>query len=101
MRLEIGDARAFDDPGEDHVRRELELLALGRSDFVILARREMDYVQATKEGKEIIVEWQERGIDNHWQAVTDDAGKLSEFFLAYLRGDKSYKTLFDFEKLDL
>lgn len=101
MRLEIGDSRAFDEPSEDHVRREVELLALGRSEFVILARGKLDYIQAAPEGEGFVMEWQEGGLENHWQATTEDADKLAEFFAAYLRGDKGYKDLFDFEKLEL
>ena len=100
MRLEIGGTRAFDDPSEEHVRREIELLALGRSEFVILARRKLDYIQAAGEDDGFVVEWQEGGLDNHWQAETDDADALADFFATYLKGGE-YKSLFPFEKIDL
>ena len=101
MRLEIGDTRAFDDPSEDHLRREIELLALGRSEFVILARGELDYIQSAKNDDEFVIEWQEGGLDNHWQAVTGEAEMVTEFFISYLRGGDDFKSLFPFEKIDL
>ena len=100
MRLEIGGTRAFDEPAEEHVRREIELLALGRSEFVILSRRELDYIQAASEEAGFVVEWQEGGLENHWQASTDDAEALAEFFVAYLQGG-DFKSHFPFEKLEL
>lgn len=100
MRLEIGGTRAFDDPSEAHVRREIELLALGRSEFVILARRELDYIQAAQDGDAFVVEWQEGGLDNHWAATTPDAAALADFFATYLAGG-DYKSLFPFSKIDL
>ena len=78
-----------------------ELLALGRSDFLILARSKLDYIQSARNDDGFVLEWQEGGVENHWQATTDDAEKVAEFFVSYLGGGDGYRSLFPFEKLDL
>lgn len=89
-----------------------------RGEFIILIRREQEFIQAggfprfrrrffsrrqwLDEGDSIVMEYQEGGTDNHFQCTQEiSKAKVQTAFLKYLKGDPSWKNDFQWKKIDV
>ena len=89
-----------------------------RGEFVILIRREQEFIQAggfprfrrrffsrrrwLDEGDRIVMEYQEGGTDHHFQCTQEISKvEVQATFLKYLKGDPSWKNDFQWKKIDV
>jgi hypothetical protein len=101
MDLELGSGRIIPSATEDDI-----LCFVEGEDFVILSVEPNTYIQCAEQREppyEYVLEYQAGSLDRHYQAadgpITLD--RVISAFIKYLRGDQSWQTDFQWEKMDL
>jgi len=103
-KLEICGERTIVDPSDEDIRSALGGLDAGSGDaFVILVPAEMTYIQASGDRRRgFDMEYQEGSIDRHFRATNESilVDDVAEAFIAYRSGDESWKSRFEFKRVE-
>jgi len=101
MHLTVESGDVIRDATEEDIRGRIE-----GEEFAILAADEDTYLQCAEQSEApygYILEYQEGDLSRHYQA-TDDAVPLDRViatFIKYLRGDESWKSDFEWQRIEL
>jgi hypothetical protein len=104
LRLTIADGPVIDDPSANDIEKALRAMETDQSEFVILERGDLDYMQAagTFDGSLYTLEYQEGSLDRHYQAGSVPLESVIEAFQDYARGDDvAWKPRFSWARLEL
>jgi len=103
MKFERSDISMIRHASEADIIEEFNKFGEDIDDFVVLSQNDMNYIQAALsdfEGEGFILEYQEASLDKHFSATDKNISKedILSAFLAYLKGDSSWKEKFSWEK---
>ena len=104
MKFERSDLSLINNVSEAEIIAEFEKFGGGDAeDFVVLSKNDMNYIQAAPgdfEGEGLVLEYQDGSLDKHYSASDTIIPKelILSVFLAYLKGEESWKDKFIWEK---
>jgi hypothetical protein len=102
MKFERSDISMIRHASEADIIEEFNKFGEDMDDFVVLSQNDMNYIQSALsdfEGEGFILEYQEASLDKHFSATDKNISKddILSVFLAYLKGDSSWKEKFNWE----
>ena len=101
LKLDCGMGYPALNPRSEVLHSALDKVLDGEFEFAILSRKSGDYIQMAPDEDGYVIEWQEGGLDNHWQGFSDVTLRLKQAFDDFANGGQAYRTMYNFEKLDL
>lgn len=104
MRLELENGRTIQDPNTLEIEDHLRTLDGESNGFAILSQSDLSYIQVAG-GCEtgLSIEYQDGSTDQHYASTAGDASfhDVVEAFRAYAGGDDRWKTMFEWEEIDI
>ena len=102
LRLSLEDGRVIDNPSPVSITSALTSLKPDSNSFAILERTDTTYLQISMQSSdEFILEYQDGSLDKHFQANVYDLSDVTCAFKAYAARDESWKTQFDWQRIEL
>lgn len=102
MTLTLSDGPAIENPSAKEIEDALREMEETGSEFVILDRGELDYMQAAGGDGEYGLEYQEGSLDRHYRVDSVPLAAVIEAFQQYARGeDTVWKSQFAWQHLPL
>jgi hypothetical protein len=103
MKFERSDISMINNVSEAEIIDEFNKFGEENDDFVVLSKNDMNYIQAAPgdfEGEGLVLEYQDGSLDRHYSASDTNISKelILSVFLAYLKGEDSWKDKFIWEK---
>ena len=103
MKFERSDICMINNVSEAEIIAEFNKFGEENDDFVVLSKNDMNYIQAAPgdfEGEGLVLEYQDGSLDRHFSASDTNISKelILSVFLAYLKGEDSWKDKFIWEK---
>jgi hypothetical protein len=103
MKFERSDICMINNVSEAEIIAEFNKFGEENDDFVVLSKNDMNYIQAAPgdfEGEGLVLEYQDGSLDRHFSASDTNISKelILSVFLAYLKGEDSWKDKFVWEK---
>jgi hypothetical protein len=103
MKFERSDISMIRHASEADIIEEFNKFGEENDDFVVLSKNDMNYIQAAPgdfEGEGLVLEYQDGSLDRHFSASDTNISKelILSVFLAYLKGEDSWKEKFNWEK---
>ncbi len=103
MKFERSDIIMINNVSEAEIIDEFNKFGEENDDFVVLSKNDMNYIQAAPgdfEGEGLVLEYQDGSLDRHYSASDTNISKelILSVFLAYLKGEDSWKDKFIWEK---
>ena len=103
MKFERSDICMINNVSEAEIIAEFNKFGEENDDFVVLSKNDMNYIQAAPgdfEGEGLVLEYQDGSLDRHYSASDTNISKelILSVFLAYLKGEDSWKDKFIWEK---
>jgi hypothetical protein len=103
MKFERSDICMINNVSEAEIIDEFNKFGEENDDFVVLSKNDMNYIQAAPgdfEGEGLVLEYQDGSLDRHFSASDTNISKelILSVFLAYLKGEDSWKDKFIWEK---
>ena len=99
MKLEFENGATFQDPSDGEIAAALSQL----QSYAILSHDELTYVQAAGTSEDgFVLEYQEGDTEEHF-ACPDRLllNQITTAFIAYAKGDASWRSAFRWEKLEI
>ena len=97
MKLEFEYGATFQDPSDGEIAAALSQL----HGYAILSHDELTHVQTSGTSEDgFVLEYQEGDTEEHF-ACSDRLNQITTAFIAYAKGDASWRSAFRWEKLEI